>query len=152
MTRRIFILLCLTLLVAGAATAEETLEQLKERAESAAADRKPLLYAEVVQREIALADKLFTDGDAEKAHATVKEAVGYAEKCREAARQQPRKIKDAEIRLRKAERRLNEIRRTLALEDQADVQAAADRIAELRTQLLDQMFAPKRKSKDKEKP
>ncbi len=47
--------------------------------------------------------------------------------------------------MRKAEHRLNEVRRTLALEDQPEVQAAVDQIATVRKQILDQMFAPKPK-------
>ncbi len=145
MRRKALIVACLALLALNAAAKEETLEQLKARAESTGGERQPLLFAEVVQREVEAADHLFTDGDAAKGHAMVQEAVSYAEKARDAARQQPRKIKDTEIALRKAERRLDQVRRTLAFEDQADVQAAVDRIAQVRQELLDQMFAPKQK-------
>lgn len=135
------------LLLAGVAAAKnpETLDELKQRAEAHSNDRQPLLFAEVVQRDIELANQLFTEGDAEKAHAAVKDAVTYAEKSRDALRNQPKKIKDTEIALRKAEHRLNDVRRTLALEDQPEVQTAVDQIAAVRKQILDQMFAPKKK-------
>ena len=124
----------------------ETLEQLKARAEATTGERQPLLFAEVVQREIDAADKLFTDGYPEKAHAMVKDAVVYAEKARDASVALPsKKMKEVEIALRKAENRLIAIRRTAALEDQADLQAAADRLGQIRTEILNQMFAPKRK-------
>ncbi len=146
MMRRLSIIVLLALAgIAAAAKAPESLEELKARAASASPAHQPLLYADVVQRDVELADKLFTDGEAEQAHATVKDAVQYAEKCRDALQTQPKKIKDTEIALRKAEHRLNEVRRTLALEDQADVQAAVDQIAAVRKQILDQMFAPKQK-------
>ncbi|MBZ5646738.1 MAG: hypothetical protein LAN37_05875 [Acidobacteriia bacterium] len=142
--RKMLIILSLALLVTGAAAKEpETLEQLKARTEATTGARKALLYAEVVQREIEIANQLFTGGEAEKAHALVREAVGYAEKARDSVREHPRRIKDTEIALRKAEHRLNDIRRTLALEDQPDVQAAVDQIAAIRKQLLDLLFAPR---------
>jgi hypothetical protein len=140
------VLLLALAIFCGAAKEPETLEQLKARAEAAKGEHQPLLYAEVVQREIEVADKFFTDGDPEKGHAMVKEAVGYAEKARDASRQiPPKKMKDVEIALRKAQNRLHALRRTLALEDQQDVQEAADRISQLRTEILNQMFAPKHK-------
>jgi hypothetical protein len=73
--------------------------------------------------------------------------VQYAEKARDAAIARPHKLKDTEIHLRKAEHRLNDLRRTLAFEDQPPVQDAADRIAAIRKQILDVMFAPKPKKK-----
>ncbi len=145
MRRRSLILCVLLLAGVAAAKAPDSLEELKARAAAASPSRQPLLYADIVQRDVELADKLFTDGDVERAHATVKDAVQYAEKCRDVLQSQPKKIKDTEIALRKAEHRLNEVRRTLALEDQADVQAAVDQIAAVRKQILDQMFAPKPK-------
>lgn len=144
--RRILLILAAVLLAAGATAKKEVpLEELKARAESTTGDHKPLLYAEVVHREIEDANQLFVTGDVEKAQETIKEAVTYAGKARDAALARPHKLKDTEIHLRKAEHRLNDIRRTLALEDQPDVQAAADQITGMRKQLLEAMFAPKHK-------
>ncbi len=146
MRSRALIIGCLALLMAGAAAKEpETLEQQKTRADATRGERRPQLCMDVAQREIEVADQLFIAGDAEKAHAMLKEAIEYAGKARDSALEQPTKIKNTEIALRKAESRLNGIRRTLALEDQPDVQSAADRIAAMRKQLLDRMFAPKPK-------
>lgn len=124
---------------------DETTAELKARAEATTGDQQSVLYAQVVQREIEDANQLFTVGEVEKAQSTVKEAVRDAEKARDAALERSRKIKDTEIHLRKAEHRLNDIRRTLALEDQPAVQEAVDQIAAVRKQLLDVMFSPKRK-------
>ena len=146
MSRSFLIIAAVLLLAAGAAGHKEVpLAELKAKAESATGDHKPLLYAEVVHREIEDANQLFITGDVEKAQSTIKEAVSYAGKARDAALARPHKIKDTEIHLRKAEHRLNDIRRTLALEDQPDVQDAADQIAAMRKQLLETMFAPQRK-------
>ncbi len=146
MRRNFLIVAAVLLLAAGAAAHKEVpLAELKAKAESATSDHKPLLYAEVVHREIEDANQLFITGDVEKAQSIIKDAVLYAGKARDAALVRPHKIKDTEIHLRKAEHRLNDIRRTLALEDQPEVQDAADQITAMRKQLLDTMFAPKRK-------
>ncbi len=146
MKRNLLILAGVLLLIAGAsATKNETLEELKARAESASAGNKPSLYVEIVHREIEDANQLFVTGDVEKAHALIKEAVQYAEKAGDAAIAHRHKMKDIEIHLRKAENRLNDIRRTLALEDQPGVEAAAEQIAAVRKRILDAMFAPKEK-------
>ncbi len=147
MKRNLLILAGLLLLVCGAAAKKKDLpiEELKAKAEAETGDHKPLLYAEVVHREIEDANQLFVEGDVEKAQATIKDAILYAGKARDAALARPHKLKDTEIHLRKVEHRLNDIRRTLALEDQPEVQDAADQIAGMRKQLLDTMFAPKRK-------
>lgn len=124
----------------------ETLEELKARAEAASGEDKPVLYAEVVLQEIEVADQLFTDGATDKAHSLVKESVSYAEKARDACKElRPKKMKKTEIALRQAENRMNALRRTLALEDQQDVQEAADNIGKIRGEILSLMFAPKRK-------
>ncbi len=146
MRRNLLILVGVLLLTAGAAASKnETLEEMKARAESASPNNKPLLYVEVAQREIEEANQLFITGDVENAHAMIKEAVQYAEKAGEAAIARRHKMKDTEIHLRRAEHRLNDIRRTLALEDQPDVEAAAEQIAAVRKRILEVMFAPKEK-------
>lgn len=146
MKRNLCLLVSVILLAALAAAAkEETTAELKARAEAETGDKKSVLYAQVVQREIEDANDLFTAGEVEKAHQTVKEAVRDAERARDAAIAKRRKIKDTEIHLRKAERRLNDVRRTLAIEDQPGVEAAVDQIADIRKQLLEVMFAPKKK-------
>ncbi len=146
MRRNLLIVAGVLLLTAGAAAGKaETLEELKARAESASANNKPLLYVEVVHREIEEANQLFITGDVEKAHAMIQEAVQYAERAGNAAIERRHKMKDTEIHLRKAEHRLNDIRRTLALEDQPEVGVAADQIAAVRKRILEAMFAPKEK-------
>ncbi|HYX70469.1 MAG TPA: hypothetical protein VE825_15140 [Terriglobales bacterium] len=147
MKRNLLILaaVLLPLLCASASKKEIPLEELKAKAESTNSDQKSLLYVEVVRRQVEDANQLYIAGDVEKAQNTVKEAVSYAEKARDAALSRPHKLKDTEIHLRLVEHRLNDIRRTLALEDQPDVQAASEQIASIRKQLLAAMFSPKHK-------
>lgn len=146
MTRTLLIVATVLLFVSVAgAKKHETIEELKARADARTDDHKPLLYVEVLRREIEAANDLFTSGEVEEAHAMVKDVVLYAEKARDAALAHPRKLKATEIRLRKAERRLDDVRHSLALEDQPQVQEAVERFAAIRKEILDVMFAPKEK-------
>lgn len=127
-------------------------EELKARAEAATGDAAAELYAELVRRLIEVANDQFAQGEPGKGHQSVKEAVAAAEKARAAALgSTSRKVKKTEIALRKAARRLDEIRRTLALDDRPPLEEAVNRIEQLRLQILNQMFAPRPKDNRQEK-
>jgi hypothetical protein len=64
----------------------------------------------------------------------------YSEKAHDAAIQSGKKLKNTEIDFRKMSAKLRDIKRTLNFDDQAPVQAAADRLESLRTDLLSHMF------------
>jgi polyhydroxyalkanoate synthesis regulator phasin len=81
----------------------------------------------------------------DKAQSSIKEAVLYSEKSAASAQEKGKKIKDTEITLRETARRIEEIRRTLAVDDQPPLAAAVARIEELRRQLLDHMFGGSKK-------
>ena len=132
------------LALAAAARSPLTLEELKARASAAKPDDAALANMRVVQREVEIADQLYKDGDVEKAQGAVDEAVHYAELSREAARKSTKHLKQTEIILREAGRRLGEIRRTLAFDDQPPVQKAEDRLETVRRDLLTLMFAPEK--------
>ena len=116
------------------------LRELKEHASAAKPADATLANVRVVRQDVELADQLFKDGDVEKGQAAVDEAVHYAEVAGAALDKKSKHLKDAEIILRQALRRLEEIRRTLAYDDQAPVQKAEDRLELVRKQLLAQMF------------
>jgi len=54
-------------------------------------------------------------------------------------------LKDTEIALRKMSQRLRDLKRGLPYEDQGPVQGAADRLEQMRTELLGRMFGKKEK-------
>ncbi len=140
----LFILVCA--LSAGAAAAardpQQELAILKERARTAKPADAPLAHMRVVAQEVEIADQYYKDGEVEKGEAAVEEAVHYAELGGEAARKSPKHLKQPEITLREASRRLEEIRRTLAFDDQAPLEKAVDRLEKVRHDLLSLMFAP----------
>ena len=128
------------------ASKPETLQQLIARAESAKPEDRPALYVEIAERQLQTADELYTAGKVDDARAAVQDVVAYSEKAHDTAIQSGKKLKSTEIIFRKMAAKLRDIKRSLNFDDQAPVQAGADRLENLRTDLLTHMFG-KGKSK-----
>jgi hypothetical protein len=118
----------------------ETLQELIARAGSARVEDQPALYLEIAERQLKSADELYTGGKVDDARAAVKDVVTYSEKAHDSAIQSGKKLKNAEISFRKMAAKLRDIKRSLNFDDQAPVQAAAERLEALRTDLLSHMF------------
>jgi hypothetical protein len=118
----------------------ETLQELIARAESAKLDDQPALFTDIAERQLKSADDLYTAGKIDDARAAVQDVVTYSEKAQATAIQSSKKLKNTEIALRKMAAKLRDIKRSLNFDDQAPVQAAADRLESLRTDLLTHMF------------
>jgi len=99
------------------------------------------LYVEIAERQLKSADELYTTGKVDDARAAVQDVVTYSEKAHDAAIQSGKKVKNTEIGFRKMAVKLRDIKRSLNFDDQAPVEAAADRLEALRTDLLSHMFA-----------
>jgi len=121
------------------ATAED-LEKAKARAEHASERDRCYENVEVVRALVEVANEQFSAGDADQAQKTVKEAVTYADRAKEAAQHSGHKLKQAEITLRKAQRRLDDLRHTLAFEDQEPVEAVLKQIEADRQEILRQVM------------
>jgi hypothetical protein len=124
--------------------AKETMQQLEARAEAARPEDRPGLYIEIAERQLKVANELFGAGKDEEALAAVKDVMTYSEKAHDAALASGNKLKNTEIALRKMAGKLRDIKRTLSFDDQAPVQAAADRLEALRTDLLSKMFGKRK--------
>ena len=118
----------------------ETLQELIARAESAKVEDRPALCVEIAERQLKSADELYTAGKVDDARTALQDLVTYSEKAHDAAIQSGKKVKNTEIALRKMAAKLRDIKRSLNFEDQAPVQAAAERLESLRTDLLSHMF------------
>ena len=127
------------------ALAGESLAELKAKAAAATGGERAMLCARVAREEVELANRHFTDGDVNQGHAAVREAVAYAEKARDAARPSKKKIKQTEISLGKTARRLNDIGKTLALDDRPAVEQAVKELQHIQDQLLEAMFGEGKK-------
>jgi polyhydroxyalkanoate synthesis regulator phasin len=132
------ILFTTSLLASGNKT--ETLQELIARAESARVEDRPALYVEIAERELKSANELYTAGKVDEARTAVQDVVTYSEKAHDAAIQSGKRVKNTEIEFRKMAAKLRDIKRSLNFEDQAPVQAAAERLETLRTDLLSHMF------------
>ena len=134
----ILLLLCLTL---AALADEKNLAQLKAEAERPGADQAKQC-AEVAERLVPAADKLFTDGESVKGHATVQEILQYGKRARKLAIASRKKMKDTEIHLRRCRRALENMRRTLAAEDRPAVEAVEKQLEQFGEDILEAMFSP----------
>lgn len=132
------VLLAVSLLVF--ASKEETLQALITRAEAAPLRDRPGLYIEIAERQLKSANELYDGGKTEEAQAAVQEVVAYSFKARDAAVQSNHKLKNTELAVRRMSHRLHDLKRTLNYDDQAPVQAAADRLETLSDDLLTHMF------------
>jgi hypothetical protein len=133
-------ILIISAALCGLARDRETIEQLKARVESAAPKDRITLALRVAERQTDAADKLYADGKSDEARAAIQDVVRYTEKAGNAASQSGKKLKDAEITVRKLAHKLNDMKRTLNFDDQAPVQQAIDQLEHVRTELLSKMF------------
>ena len=135
--------------VAGTAAArDESIDELKSRAEKSSPQDRPRLRIRIAELQLRNADKLYKEGDVERARAALDEVVTYSEQARDSAVETKKHLKNVEITVRKIAERLRDIKRTLVLEDQPPIDQAVQRLEEVRTSLLKRMFS---KDKDKEK-
>jgi hypothetical protein len=118
----------------------ETLEELKAKAAAASGGEQASLFTRVAREEVELANGHFTDGKVEEGHAAVRDAVAYAEKARDAARNSKKKLKQTEMAIGKTARRLSDIGKTLAIDDRPAVEQAVKELQQIQDQLLDAMF------------
>ena len=95
------------------------------------------IYAEIARELTETANRQFADGNRDQDFATVKEVVDFAEKAADSAKLKNKKTKDTEINLRTTARRLEEIEKTLAVEDRPPVRAAVDKVDQIRKELLE---------------
>jgi hypothetical protein len=148
MRRLAFAMLLLALAFAYGAK-DETVDELKSRFESARPEDRPELGMRIAQHQLRDADKLYSEGNADRARADVDDIVTYSEKARDAAIQTRKRLKNVEIDVRKMAEKLRDIKRTLAFEDQAPVEQAVRRLEDVRTTLLKEMFAKENKKEKK---
>lgn len=141
------VLLLAVVLVCGAGK-EETLDELKARFESAHVEDRPEMGIRIARAQLRNADQLYSSGHVEQARAAIEDIVGYSEKARDASMQSKKRLKNVEIDVRKIADKLRDIKRTLAFEDQPPVDQAIRRLEDVRTTLLQAMFAKDKGKKD----
>lgn len=140
--------LLFSLLASGLAPAPKDLGKLKADAEKAKGGAQAKLYAELADRLVDVADGEFNQGDSSKGQTTVQEIMQDATKAHDVALASRDNRKEVEIYLRQTQRHLESVKQTLAAEDRPALDAAEKKLAQLRQDLLDSMFAPNHKKKE----
>ena len=85
----------------------------------------------------------------QQGQATVQDVLNYGSKAHSVAlnsKASMKDIKDTELALRKAERSLGELKRTLSVADRAPLDGVEKKLDEFRQDLLNVLFAPKKKN------
>src|SRR5215510_679281 len=144
-TRTLILTLMVAVAVGWAVPDKSSVDDLKARLANARPEDRPNLCLQIAERQVAEADKLYTDGKVEEGQAAVQDVVTYSQQAGEAVRQTGRRVKNTEIALRKMARRLTDIKHTLPHDDQPPVQSAIDTLEKIRTDLLNSMFGKKEK-------
>ena len=145
--RTILSIIALSILVALPLSAQRNIENLKEEADKAQGGHQAKLCSELARDLVGVADQHFTQGNTDQGQATVQDILKYAQKARDAAVKSHSNMKDTEIRLRETQRHLEEVKRTLALDDRPPLDVVEKKIEQFRQDLLDAMFPPRKKEK-----
>jgi hypothetical protein len=125
----------------GAAPDNETVETLKGKAESADGGKKVELLTKVAERQVEEMAKAYEEGSAEQARSALKDVREYGLKAAEEARTTGKRLKKTEIAIRKISNRLDDIRRTLSVDERPPVTSTIEKLEDARTALLQRMFS-----------
>lgn len=121
-----------------------TLEQLRARADNARGEECAEVCLAAARELAELSNQLFTDGEVDKAHAAIEDAVRYAKKAAQGSLESGKRQKKTEIALRKLAKRISDIKQTLSVDDRPALEQAVDDLEQLRTELLMSMFGDKK--------
>jgi hypothetical protein len=132
-----------------ALAANESLPELKARADAAHGGEQAKLCLEYAHRVLEDANALFTSGDVDKAQSEVTEVIAYGRKAADAASTSGKHLKQTEIDLRKLSKHLHDIAETLAVEDRPPLLKGVDDLEQIRSDLLARMFGPQAEPKGK---
>ncbi len=119
---------------------EATIAELKNRLSNTELRNRPALCIEICERQLDAANRFYNDGATTAAQAALQDVVSFAGLAREYAIQSHKHEKESEIALRKAARKLLDLKHAISHEDQAAVQSAIDRLQRFRDDLLSSMF------------
>jgi hypothetical protein len=147
MRRLALFLAVLTLAASVHGKDQKSLDQLRTEAEKASGSHQALLYAQLAERLVDQADQQFTQGESVKGEATVQEILSASTKARDGGLRTRHKLKEIEIHLRQTQRHLENVRRTLSVEDRPEVESVEKKLADYRQDLLNAMFSPRKEEK-----
>jgi len=124
-----------------AADGDQSVTDLKAKAESAKIADQPKLFLEIARRQLEATEKAYAAGETKQAEALLKDVSTFAEKAGGAATKSGKQLKHIEIEVRKMSRRLSNTERALTVEERPPVQDAIDKLEHVRTEMLTTMFS-----------
>lgn len=138
--RNLVLIALLLAATAALAKKEESLAELKQQAESAREGKQVELLLKIAQMQLQATDAAYTAGNTDQAQQNLRDVVSYASRAAQVAIDTGKKMKQAEINVRKISARLQDIARSLSFDDRAPVNTAVDTLEKSRTDLLARMF------------
>jgi len=127
----------------------ESLEELRTRADNAHGADQAKFSIEYAQAELEHANYLFAKGDVDEAQAAVGSVMDYVRKGAQAATSSGKRLKQTEIELRKLEHRMKDIGASLNIDDRPPVMKDVDEIEQVRSGLLTAMWGTQAEPKTK---
>jgi hypothetical protein len=116
------------------------LATLQAKADQAQPRDRCYLYAELVSQMTDLAGHQFSSGDSEQASETLKLVQQYAEKIQIGVGDDSKKLKNAELLVRRTSFRLKDILGGASLEDRETLEATLKQLNQVQSQLMTQVF------------
>ncbi len=136
--------LCLPCQASGSADNlldDTALAQLEARAQQANPREQCFLYTELVQQMTAIAGKQLREGDSDHASATLKRVERYATLIHMNLARDTKRLKQAEMTMHAATRRLGEFLHLVSPEDKVVLEATLKQLDKVNEELLTQVFA-----------
>jgi len=128
------------------ASADEGLEQLITRADSAQPPR-PELFLEVADRELRSTIQAYKENKAGDGRAAMQQLVDYTGKAQALVLKSDKKLPQTEIKIRRMSTRLRDLKLNVEADEQPAIQSAIDKLEDFRTELLKTMFDLKKPGK-----
>jgi hypothetical protein len=116
------------------------LANLQAKADQAQPRDRCYLYAELVSQMTDLAGHQLSSGDSEQASETLKLVQRYAEKIQIGVGDDSKKLKNAELLVRRTSFRLKDILGGASLEDRETLEATLRQLNQVQAQLMTQVF------------
>jgi hypothetical protein len=116
------------------------LASLQAKADQAQPRDRCYLYAELVSQMTDLAGHQLSSGDSEQASETLKLVQRYAEKIQIGVGDDSKKLKNAELLVRRTSFRLKDILGGASLEDRETLEATLRQLNQVQSQLMTQVF------------
>ncbi|MGB0012571.1 MAG: hypothetical protein WBQ03_13260 [Candidatus Sulfotelmatobacter sp.] len=119
---------------------EVTVAELKQQVAHATIAERPALCVEICERQVDAADRFYVAGDSDQGKAALVDVTAFAELARDYAIQTHKREKQSEIAIRKMAHKLANLKHTVSIEDQGQVQNTLDCLERIRDDLLAAMF------------